>query len=159
MPGSSGPPGIGKSTAAGLVAKKHGFEVFELNASDTRSKRVLKVRHQRSPLPCSVFRVPCPMCRLLCVYVPFSLLTSSTPSTWTASPRRHDWHDSAVFQQNQAQEASHHHGRGASRRWGRGCRNCRTVLMTVWLGHVPYTMTRSRLYSVVVALCGVSCYG
>ena len=36
-----GPPGIGKSSAAGIVARELGFEVRELNASDTRSKRSL----------------------------------------------------------------------------------------------------------------------
>jgi len=35
----SGPPGIGKSTTAALLAKKGGFEVLELNASDQRSKK------------------------------------------------------------------------------------------------------------------------
>lgn len=34
----SGPPGIGKSTCVKIVAKAAGFHVFELNASDTRSK-------------------------------------------------------------------------------------------------------------------------
>lgn len=38
----SGPPGIGKTTAAHLVAKMLGFDVLELNASDTRSKRLLE---------------------------------------------------------------------------------------------------------------------
>ncbi|KAF9162182.1 hypothetical protein DFQ26_003775 [Actinomortierella ambigua] len=37
----SGPPGIGKTSAAHLVAKEHGFNVVEFNASDTRSKRSL----------------------------------------------------------------------------------------------------------------------
>ncbi|CAA18875.1 DNA replication factor C complex subunit Rfc1 [Schizosaccharomyces pombe] len=37
----SGPPGIGKTTAAHLVAKLEGYDVLELNASDTRSKRLL----------------------------------------------------------------------------------------------------------------------
>ena len=34
----SGPPGIGKTTAAHLVAKDCGYEVIELNASDSRNK-------------------------------------------------------------------------------------------------------------------------
>jgi replication factor C subunit 1 len=38
----SGPPGIGKSTTAGLVAKENGFEPVEFNASDVRSKKVLE---------------------------------------------------------------------------------------------------------------------
>lgn len=38
----SGPPGIGKSTAALLVARAVGYQVQEMNASDTRSKRSLK---------------------------------------------------------------------------------------------------------------------
>lgn len=37
----SGPPGIGKTTAAHLVAKLKGFDVVESNASDTRSKNML----------------------------------------------------------------------------------------------------------------------
>ncbi|KAF5111370.1 hypothetical protein DV453_000015 [Geotrichum candidum] len=37
----SGPPGIGKTTAAHLVAKLNGFDVIESNASDTRSKNML----------------------------------------------------------------------------------------------------------------------
>ena len=37
----SGPPGIGKSTTARLVAEHCGREIYELNASDTRSKRLL----------------------------------------------------------------------------------------------------------------------
>ncbi len=38
----SGPPGIGKTTSAVLVARACGYEVQEMNASDTRSKRSLK---------------------------------------------------------------------------------------------------------------------
>jgi len=38
----SGPPGIGKTTTALLIAKESGREVFELNASDTRSKKSLE---------------------------------------------------------------------------------------------------------------------
>jgi replication factor C subunit 1 len=34
----SGPPGIGKSTVASLVAQQLGYEVLELNASDARNK-------------------------------------------------------------------------------------------------------------------------
>ncbi|KAJ3020651.1 hypothetical protein HKX48_000445 [Thoreauomyces humboldtii] len=37
----SGPPGIGKTTAAHLVAELEGFDVLEFNASDTRSKKSL----------------------------------------------------------------------------------------------------------------------
>lgn len=37
----SGPPGIGKTTAAHLVAKDCGYEVFEMNASDARNKSSL----------------------------------------------------------------------------------------------------------------------
>ncbi|KAJ3072599.1 hypothetical protein HDU98_003322 [Podochytrium sp. JEL0797] len=37
----SGPPGIGKTTAAHLVATLEGFEVVEFNASDTRSKKTV----------------------------------------------------------------------------------------------------------------------
>lgn len=39
----SGPPGIGKTTAAHLVAKLAGYSILELNASDTRSKKLLEV--------------------------------------------------------------------------------------------------------------------
>ncbi|KAJ2811104.1 DNA replication factor C complex subunit Rfc1 [Coemansia furcata] len=38
----SGPPGIGKTTTAHLVANLAGFDVLELNASETRSKNSLK---------------------------------------------------------------------------------------------------------------------
>jgi replication factor C subunit 1 len=38
----SGPPGIGKTTAAHLVAKLEGFDVVETNASDTRSKKLME---------------------------------------------------------------------------------------------------------------------
>ncbi|KAJ2745904.1 DNA replication factor C complex subunit Rfc1 [Coemansia sp. BCRC 34301] len=38
----SGPPGIGKTTTAHLVADLAGFDVLELNASETRSKSSLK---------------------------------------------------------------------------------------------------------------------
>lgn len=38
----SGPPGVGKTTSATLVSKELGFDVVEFNASDTRSKRLLK---------------------------------------------------------------------------------------------------------------------
>src|SRR5205085_914564 len=37
----SGPPGIGKTTAAQLVCRESGFVVKELNASDARSKKTL----------------------------------------------------------------------------------------------------------------------
>ncbi|CDK28270.1 unnamed protein product [Kuraishia capsulata CBS 1993] len=37
----SGPPGIGKTTAAHVVAKSLGFDVLEKNASDVRSKSLL----------------------------------------------------------------------------------------------------------------------
>jgi replication factor C subunit 1 len=38
----SGPPGVGKTSAAHLVAQAEGYEVIELNASDTRSKKLLE---------------------------------------------------------------------------------------------------------------------
>ncbi|KAJ2211659.1 DNA replication factor C complex subunit Rfc1, partial [Coemansia sp. RSA 487] len=38
----SGPPGIGKTTTAHLAAKLAGFDILELNASETRSKSALK---------------------------------------------------------------------------------------------------------------------
>ena len=37
----SGPPGIGKTSAATLVARQMGYDIMELNASDTRSKKLL----------------------------------------------------------------------------------------------------------------------
>ncbi|KAI8849282.1 replication factor RFC1 C terminal domain-containing protein [Chytridium lagenaria] len=39
----SGPPGIGKTTAAHLVAELEGYEAVEFNASDTRSKKSVNV--------------------------------------------------------------------------------------------------------------------
>ncbi|KAI9361124.1 replication factor RFC1 C terminal domain-containing protein [Pilaira anomala] len=38
----SGPPGIGKTTTASVVAKSNGYEPLEFNASDVRSKKVLE---------------------------------------------------------------------------------------------------------------------
>ena len=38
----SGPPGIGKTTMATLVARSLGYEVLELNASDTRGKKAIQ---------------------------------------------------------------------------------------------------------------------
>jgi replication factor C subunit 1 len=37
-----GPPGIGKTTAAHLVAKMEGYDIVETNASDTRSKKLVE---------------------------------------------------------------------------------------------------------------------
>ncbi|KAH9247107.1 hypothetical protein BASA81_015300 [Batrachochytrium salamandrivorans] len=42
----SGPPGIGKTTSARLVAAKLGRDVFELNASDARSKKLVEEKLQ-----------------------------------------------------------------------------------------------------------------
>jgi DNA polymerase III delta prime subunit len=39
----SGPPGIGKTTSAHLVAKLKGYSPIELNASDARSKKLIQV--------------------------------------------------------------------------------------------------------------------
>ncbi|XP_015183799.1 PREDICTED: replication factor C subunit 1 [Polistes dominula] len=38
----SGPPGIGKTTTAQVVCNELGFDLLEFNASDTRSKKLLK---------------------------------------------------------------------------------------------------------------------
>ena len=38
----TGPPGIGKTTAAHLCAKLAGFTPIELNASDARSKKLVE---------------------------------------------------------------------------------------------------------------------
>ncbi|CDS01238.1 hypothetical protein [Sporisorium scitamineum] len=38
----SGPPGIGKTTSAHLVAKMEGYSPLEFNASDTRSKKLIE---------------------------------------------------------------------------------------------------------------------
>jgi replication factor C subunit 1 len=48
----SGPPGIGKTTAAHLVAAECGFDILELNASDARNKKSLDVHSIRSSLTC-----------------------------------------------------------------------------------------------------------
>lgn len=42
----SGPPGVGKTTAAHLVANMLGYSVIELNASDVRSKKLLEIGFQ-----------------------------------------------------------------------------------------------------------------
>lgn len=39
----SGPPGVGKTSAAHLVGRSLGFNIVEFNASDTRSKKSLDV--------------------------------------------------------------------------------------------------------------------
>jgi replication factor C subunit 1 len=38
----SGPPGVGKTSCANLVAQQLGYDVIALNASDSRSKKVIK---------------------------------------------------------------------------------------------------------------------
>ncbi|XP_038209178.1 replication factor C subunit 1 [Zerene cesonia] len=38
----SGPPGVGKTTSVSLVCKELGFDTVEFNASDTRSKNLIK---------------------------------------------------------------------------------------------------------------------
>lgn len=43
----SGPPGIGKTTAAHLMATQAGYNPLELNASDTRSKKLIEVCHSQ----------------------------------------------------------------------------------------------------------------
>lgn len=39
----AGPPGIGKTTSAHLIAKLEGYTPIELNASDARSKKLIEV--------------------------------------------------------------------------------------------------------------------
>jgi len=39
----SGPPGIGKTTTARLLAKTLGYKSYELNASDQRNKIAINV--------------------------------------------------------------------------------------------------------------------
>lgn len=39
-----GPPGLGKTTLAHVVARHAGYRVYEINASDDRSAPVLKQR-------------------------------------------------------------------------------------------------------------------
>lgn len=38
----SGPPGIGKTTTATIIGKELGYEIFEMNASDTRNKTAIE---------------------------------------------------------------------------------------------------------------------
>jgi len=40
----SGPPGIGKSTVASLAARELGYDVMELNASDTRNRKEIEAQ-------------------------------------------------------------------------------------------------------------------
>lgn len=59
----SGPPGIGKTTAAHLVAKMQGYDILELNASDVRSKKLLEVsslERSRSRRACQLTLAPGP---------------------------------------------------------------------------------------------------
>jgi len=44
----SGPPGIGKTTSAHLMAKEAGYNPIELNASDARSKKLVEVSNYSS---------------------------------------------------------------------------------------------------------------
>jgi replication factor C subunit 1 len=44
----TGPPSIGKTTSAHLVAKLEGFMPIELNASDARSKKLVEVSCEQS---------------------------------------------------------------------------------------------------------------
>ena len=37
-----GPPGIGKTSAARIICEALGFEVLEMNASDTRNKNAIQ---------------------------------------------------------------------------------------------------------------------
>jgi DNA polymerase III delta prime subunit len=46
----TGPPGIGKTTAAHICAKLEGFTVIELNASDARSKKLIEVCSLMNPV-------------------------------------------------------------------------------------------------------------
>ena len=48
----SGPPGVGKTSAARIVLRQCGFDVVELNASDTRSQSALKCV-PRPPILCA----------------------------------------------------------------------------------------------------------
>lgn len=40
----SGPPGLGKTTLAHVVARQAGYDVFEVNASDARSGSIVDDR-------------------------------------------------------------------------------------------------------------------
>jgi len=46
----SGPPGIGKTTAAHLMAKLEGYDILEYNASDTRNEKLLRVVYYKNDL-------------------------------------------------------------------------------------------------------------
>jgi len=47
----SGPPGIGKTSAARIVCRQLGYEVLETNASDTRNK--LSIQNMLKDLSCN----------------------------------------------------------------------------------------------------------
>jgi DNA polymerase III delta prime subunit len=74
----SGPPGIGKTTAAHLIAKLAGYSILELNASDTRSKKLLEVNHFL------LSRFPVPSLIQLIYLSRLSVIPSITPH-WTVS--------------------------------------------------------------------------
>jgi len=52
----SGPPGIGKSSSAKIVAKKLGFNILELNASDNRSKKTIETLLKDTSTSSSIVR-------------------------------------------------------------------------------------------------------
>ena len=56
----SGPPGIGKTTMAHMACKEAGFDIVEMNASDTRNKKTLTMKSGIviNNSPCGFFEVP-----------------------------------------------------------------------------------------------------
>lgn len=46
----SGPPGVGKTTSARVVANACGYEIIEYNASDDRGKSIIESQSHKSQL-------------------------------------------------------------------------------------------------------------
>ena len=54
----SGPPGIGKTTSAHLMAQMAGYNPIELNASDARSKKLVEVSRRNPSCKCGLISAP-----------------------------------------------------------------------------------------------------
>lgn len=117
----SGPPGIGKSTLARLIGEKHGYDIYEMNASDARSQKLLKVR-MGMPMYVDVGGGSCEVHQSN-VCVPHHMIHPSSLTVVDSAPWLYaefcdgrDHHKRIVLRQGQQActeaEAIDHHGRG-----------------------------------------------